>query len=144
MNQPNLSPVPEKDKWILTDDYPNKKYGTLVPAFFLTDGASIPKVARLFLYDPFHPKVIGPAVNHDWGYWNHQYDRAYTDQIFYQGLIDNKVPVAKAKLMYHTVRRFGGAYWDNDADDFIALTILHFFAKSSPRFEEYHFPIGVL
>ena len=144
MHQPNLSPVPDSGLYVLNEDYATEEYNTVVPAYFLTDGASIPVLARIFIYDPFHPLVMGPAINHDWGYHNHYLPRQEIDDIFYDQLIANGANRIKALAMYQAVRKFGGGYWDNDPEDIRKLNILYCLCKDSPRFNEYNFPVEAL
>ena len=146
MNQPSLSPVPEKDLFVVDYDFVVKldNLNIVVPGYFLTDGASIPKIARPFTYEPFHPRVLAAAVVHDWLYHNHQFTREKTDKILYDLLIINHANDIKAGMIHEAVRRFGGWYWDNDPDDMVKLAQLYCLAKKSPRFTEYHFPeIGI-
>jgi len=75
-----------------------------------TDGASIPGIFQPFIGKPFDPAFIKAAVIHD-----HYCDRQVrpwrqTHKVFYDGLIDQGVPVAKAKTMYFAVI-LGGPKW---------------------------------
>jgi len=142
VNQPSISSVPDKDLYVVDDDFVVKltTVKIVVPCYFLTDGASVPKACRPFTYEPFHPRVMAAAVTHDWLYHTHQVDREQADKIFYDLMIINHANQVKARLMYEAVRRFGGWYWDNDPDDIVKLAQLYCLARKSPRFQEYHFP----
>lgn len=142
LHQPNLSPVPGKDQYMLLDDYP-AVYGNihiLVPQYFTFDGASIPWFGWLSTYTPFHPDVMAAAIVHDWFFLNHQVDRATADQIFYDRLILNGANHVKAKLMHQAVRVGGGQYWELRPEKIEALKSLYSLVRKNPRFEEYCFP----
>ncbi len=75
-----------------------------------TDGASIPGIFQPFIGKPFDTAFIKAAIIHD-----HYCDRQVrpwrqTHKIFYEGLIDQGVPEAKAKTMYFAVY-MGGPKW---------------------------------
>lgn len=145
-NQPNLSPLPEKNQYLLLDDY-KVFYGNIkivVPAGFIYDGASVPFVGWLPTYTPFHPDVMGPALIHDWLYSSHQVDRKTADTIFYDLLVLNTAGKVKAKLMYSGVRVGGGPHWDMSDKDREKLELLYPLIKTRPNFEEYHFPVDAL
>jgi len=146
MKQPKLSPVPGKDQYILLkDDLFN--YGDIqmcVPKYFIYNGASIPKIAQLFLYTPFHPDVMGPALYHDWLYLNHQVSRGMADQIFYDMLILNGANKTKARIMHQTLILFGGPSWYNSEEDKRKLMLLYSLIKTRDNFDKYHFPEDVI
>lgn len=88
-----------------------------VPQFFQYDGASVPPMAWQLIGTPFNPRFMIPSVFHDWLYHTHQLERDAADSIFHALLIENGVGRTRASLMCAAVESFGGAYWENDADD---------------------------
>lgn len=82
----------------------------LAAAKNITDGASIPRWAQPFVGSPFDPSYLKAAVVHD-----HYCDRRVrswraTHRMFYDAMLSQGVPVAKAKLMYYAVY-LGGPKW---------------------------------
>ena len=146
IHQPNLSPNPGQNQYCLLDDY-EYRYGNIrivVPAYFIYDGASIPAMAWRFIYTPFHPDVMAPALIHDWLYVSHQTDRGTADQILYDLLILNGANQTKAKLMHTAVKKFGGGPWEWDRQDKEKLQTLYILIKKNEKFGEYRFPEQIL
>ena len=146
LNQPNLSPVPEENKYVLLDDY-EAKYGDIkivVPGYFTFDGASIPFFGWISTYTPFHPDVMAAAIIHDWLYKNHQVDRKTTDRIFYDRLILNGANKIKSKLMYNAVKFAAGPCWGISEKEKKDIGMLYTLIKNNKDFEEYCFPEDVL
>lgn len=146
MQQLTVVPLGYEDRYIVLDDY-QVVYGNLrivVPNYFRFDGASIPSIGWQLTYTPFHPKVLVAACVHDWLYTNHQVGRAMADKIFYDLLIMNGANAIKAKLMYCAVRIFGGSHWGYTDKEIRRLEELYTMCKYSLRFDEYHFPVGLL
>jgi hypothetical protein len=91
-------------------------YGTIsVPAFFITDGASIPRV--------FH-SLMGPygsyfyaAVIHDYLYSAHndQFDRYESDQIFKEAMFNVGVPWWTRETVFRAVRLAGWRHFKGTA-----------------------------
>lgn len=75
-----------------------------------TDGASIPTWAQSFIGKPFEKLFIKAAVIHDHYCERHVRPWRATHRVFYDGLIDQGVDAAKAKLMYYAVY-LGGPKW---------------------------------
>jgi hypothetical protein len=84
----------------------------VVPAGFVTDFASVPRVpfAYWIAGDVAHPA----AVVHDWEYTSHDVDRATADAILEEAanVADGPDTAARNKLMKWAVRLFGGSHWD--------------------------------
>jgi len=78
-----------------------------VPVGYMTDFASIPSMFWVLLGHPAqkHGKA---AVIHDFLYSTHSYSRKRADQIFYEAMGVSKVSTWKRKVIYRTVRIFGG------------------------------------
>ena len=77
---------------------------------FLSDGASIPKLARRFVGDPFDKEYIVAAVVHDWLYRfgiDSLLSRSQADLVFRDLLWNTKVPVWKVPVFYSAVVSFG-------------------------------------
>lgn len=75
-----------------------------------TDGASIPTFFQPFVGKPFEESFIKAAVIHDHYCDRHVRPWRQTHRVFYEGLIDQGVSKAKAKLMYFAVY-LGGPKW---------------------------------
>lgn len=119
MEQPDLRPVPETDNFRLMRDYPYSYNGgnvVIVPKGFIFNGASIPVIAQLITYTPFHPKIMAAALIHDYLYQSHEVSRVWADSIFYCLLIDNGVPKSKAEIMFQGVRLGGAAHYNKESN----------------------------
>lgn len=83
-----------------------------VPAGFVTDFASVPRlpVAFLLAADSCHEA----AALHDWLYTTHPVDRATADAILREASAVTGAPAWRAWLMWAGVRVFGGAHWVSD------------------------------
>lgn len=75
-----------------------------------TDGASIPTIFQPFVGQPFKDSFIKAAVIHDHYCKNRVRPWRQTHKVFYEGLIDQGVSKAKAKIMYFAVY-LGGPKW---------------------------------
>lgn len=87
-----------------------KHHAIIVPKGFITDFASIPRLARW---------VISPngasrhaAVIHDWLYVSQTKTRAQSDEIFLEALEVSGVSWIQRKTMYAAVRAGGWIYWN--------------------------------
>lgn len=79
-------------------------------AGLVTDGASIPTFFQPFVGQPFEDSFIKAAVIHDHYCDRHVRPWRQTHRVFYEGLLDQGVPKAKAKVMYFAVY-LGGPKW---------------------------------
>lgn len=79
-------------------------------AGLVTDGASIPPFFQPFVGKPFDQSFIKAAVVHDHYCDRHVRPWRTTHRVFYEGLIDQGVTKAKAKVMYYAVY-LGGPKW---------------------------------
>jgi hypothetical protein len=81
-----------------------------IPKGFISDGASIPKMARGIVGDPFELEYLAPAVVHDAfyrkGFLDHV-SRGVADGIFKDLLWDTGVPKWKVPPFYAAVRAGG-------------------------------------
>jgi hypothetical protein len=115
-------------EWKLLEDFcyfdeegaPGETDGTFidVPAGFVTDFASIPRV----LWNILPP--TGPygkaAVIHDYLYWTGKAEgrpipKSYADGVFYRAMRELGVGFLRARSMWLAVRLFGRGIWHEDA-----------------------------
>lgn len=82
-----------------------------VPADFLTDFASVPRVPVFFLM--LGNSCHAAAVIHDWLYSTHQVTRDVADKIFKEACIACGSYGWKAELMYRGVRLGGEGPWES-------------------------------
>lgn len=87
---------------------PIELFGYTVPAGFVTDGASIPKIFWSFIGSPFTGKYVEVAILHDYLYSGAE-DISFKEanRIFYEGMRRVGVNRFKAYLMYIAVKLFG-------------------------------------
>ena len=119
--QPVLTPHPKNPKkWMVFDhDWCFVVNGIpyCVPKGYWYDGASVPPPAWMIVGPPCEPDFWAPAGAHDPLYLAHVLPRSTADEVLFQFLIRNKVPLWKARTMWSAVR--AGAFWawtNNKAD----------------------------
>jgi hypothetical protein len=78
-----------------------------VPAGFVTDLASIPRVLWSLL--PPHGRYAKAAIIHDWLYATGIGGREYADDVFLEAMEVLGVSPWKRKTMYWAVRAFGAS-----------------------------------
>lgn len=83
----------------------------LVPAGFVTDFASIPRVARILITG--HGKDRWAAVVHDYLY-SIKHDRKEADSVFLEALECSGVNLLKRRTMYRAVRTGGWMFYAKD------------------------------
>jgi hypothetical protein len=115
-----------KDNAELTEDFTfvHKAKIYIIPEGFVFDGASIPVVFRWIIGKPFDKKFIIAALIHDWLYTVHLFSRLEADELFYENLINSKVGINKAKIMFSAVRIGGSGAWINTRDDIDQIEFL--------------------
>lgn len=99
--------------------YISRRYGTIrVPAGFVTDLASIPRLARWYVSrDGDHTK---PAIVHDYLYTRASIadypsiTRADADRVFLEALLVRGIRPGLARMMYLAVRAGGWTTFRND------------------------------
>ncbi|MDM0078953.1 DUF1353 domain-containing protein [Variovorax sp. J2P1-59] len=102
------------DKEIKWSPGPGQEGPTVVvPAGFVTDLASIPRVFWSLL--PTDGAYTFPAIVHDYLYWVQRYPREVADSVFRYGMDDMKVSSTVSKSIYAAVRAGGGSAWTNNA-----------------------------
>ena len=110
-DMPLLKPMPltrwgKARQWRLIGDW--EYNGIRVPAGFITDGASVPRI----LYWLFEPTgvLFLPAIVHDYFYATQQISRAEADKIFRENVIRESNIVA-GYLAWVGIRLFGWIPW---------------------------------
>ena len=98
----------EKDFEYYTDLLGERTY-IKVPAGFITDFASIPKIFHSFIKDK--DKYNKAAVVHDWLYSCKIYDRKTADKIFLEAMKVLGIHPIKRYIFYWAVRLFGWTRW---------------------------------
>ena len=105
----------DQNKWKLQKSfeyhvgcYPSKEI-IVVPAGFITDFASVPRI----FWNIFPPagRYGKAAIIHDWCYQTAFQNRRRSDEIFLEGMKVLKVKKWKYKIIYYSVRLFGGIVW---------------------------------
>ena len=84
-----------------------------IPAGFVSDGASIPKMFWSIITSPFHPKVIRRAFQHDYLYRVHIVSRKIADIKFKEGLVLDGFPEETTETMFSALRWFGKSAYTN-------------------------------
>lgn len=81
----------------------------IVPAGFITDFESVPRVPGAFewLGDRWH----AIATVHDWLYTCHAVEREVADQVLREGILISGGTEAEALAVYGGVRLFGESHW---------------------------------
>lgn len=100
---------------LLDDLEVSTRFGRLqIPAGFISDGASIPKLARALVGSPFEFEYLAPAIIHDALYRKGMFDqfsRADADLVFRDLMWNTKVAGWKVPLFYAAVRVGGWRFF---------------------------------
>ena len=95
----------------------------MIPAGFVTDFASVPKIPFAYLlfggignkaavvHDGFYSRFKGITVTDMATRLPFEYDRRFADIVFYFALLACGIAWYKRQVMYRTVRLFGGKYY---------------------------------
>lgn len=83
-----------------------------IPAGFIFDGASIPRIAWRGIGHPFMQEFREAALVHDFGYDTAIFPRDVADAMLRDHLVANGVSKFKAGLMYAAVRTGGLFAWN--------------------------------
>lgn len=86
----------------------------MVPAGFVYDGASVPKVLSS-LVPRFGGRYDRATALHDWCYTHGVMERAECDKLFYKAMRSDKVRWVQAKVLYWAVRIFGAKHYKKGA-----------------------------
>lgn len=121
MDMPKLEPVEYtsdgkrlEETWRLLEDFHVRVGGSefTVPAGFVTDGASIPRMLWRICGHPMSTKRLPIAIAHDWMYSGATcLTRQEADAIYRDGLVELGFPKWKANIEYSAIRLFGGSHW---------------------------------
>ena len=92
----------------------------IIPQYFITDFASIPRVFWV-IFSPYG-KATQASVLHDYmyssttlsGWFGSNASRYVADRMFYNNMLASGVPKVQAYLMYKCVRIFGGSRYGNN------------------------------
>ena len=111
-----LLPGGTKRKLVKPFSYYIKKKGgdtIVVPAGFITDGASIPRFAWSIIGGPMSGKYVAAAILHDWLYHIQTFSRKKSDLIFLKAMAVLGVTRLKRKTIYWAVRIGGRWAWNS-------------------------------
>ena len=115
IEQPILKPYNKQhNTYQLVEDY---KYVSdagieiIVPKYFISDGATIPRCLWSIIYSPFLPKIIGPAIVHDWNYFSNFVSFEEANEIFDEMLLKNGANPTKVKIIKLFVDIFGYSHY---------------------------------
>lgn len=111
-----LEELPVPNKWVLGRPlvWRDSKGTITVPAGFITDLASIPKVFRNVL--DVNGASRSPATLHDWLYQSKIITRAEADALLRDALAARGVGVVQRNVFYAGVRVGGWKGWKEDGD----------------------------
>lgn len=109
--------------------YEHPKYRITVYPGFDFDGASKPVASYSIFGCPIGGEDSRAACIHDALYASKIFDRYTCDRIFFRAMLEDSVDLAKARLMYRTVRAFGESHYDDSPDiskyrDFISIELI--------------------
>ena len=84
-----------------------------VPAGSKSDGASVPRFFWRSVFPPGDSRALRAAVAHDFIYRKHpeMWSKAEADEMFYDLLREDGVPLLRAGAAYLGVMLFGGSSW---------------------------------
>lgn len=88
-----------------------------MPAGFVTDLASIPRLFRNLPWLDPNGLSRRPAVIHDWLYGSKEgrgYGKQFADSFLRSALIAEGAPQSAAGTFYYAVHWFGSGSWDDD------------------------------
>ena len=85
----------------------------IVPAGFVTDFASVPRVFWSVL--PPTGTYSLAAVVHDYLYWDQGCTREQADQLLRAAMVESRVGTVQRDLIYEAVRSGGGTAWSSNA-----------------------------
>jgi hypothetical protein len=119
---PNILPIFDRGRRSYQVAAPWRCYGAMIPAGFICDGASIPRL--LWLWNPPDGLHRAGAVWHDWAYQNRgrlygphvwRITRKEADRYFREIMLASGVSECSAWLMWAGVRLGGWLAWSRSA-----------------------------
>ena len=115
--RPGIEPDATWHDWILLKDavweIGNTGVTVTVPAGFMTDLASSPRIAWPFGLSPTET-YTGAAIIHDYLYWTGICSRAQSDNLLLIAMKESKVPQAQMLAVYKAVDLFGQSAWQEN------------------------------
>lgn len=93
----------------------NTQHVVEVPAGFVTDFASTPRIAWA-LFPPFG-RYQTAAIVHDFLYWDQACSREEADKLFLYAMEESDVDFTTREFLYLAVRKGGQLAWDQNAND---------------------------
>lgn len=109
-----------------TDDS-GEQHHIHIPAGFVCDGSSIPRILWTFIGLHKDGKNREPSLAHDWLYMHEgriperTYTRFEADRLYYDLLRAYNVDHKRAKRSFKGVRWFGGSHWKKTDEEIIKL-----------------------
>lgn len=118
MKLPALRPFSDLRAWSLVESFTyrlaNTRDSVVIPSGFVTDFASIPKLAQSII------SALGshglPAILHDYLYWEQACARNQADVLFRKAMEEMGVGPTTAGVMYRAVELGGSSAWRENAD----------------------------
>lgn len=115
--RPGIEPDATWHDWILLKDavweIGNTGVTITVPAGFMTDLASSPRIAWPFGLSPTET-YTGAAIIHDYLYWTGICSRPQSDNLFLIAMKESKVPQAQMLAAYKAVDLLGQSAWQEN------------------------------
>jgi hypothetical protein len=112
--QPNLDSTGDRKKRRLEHDFIGRMiHGkrTTVREGFITDGASIPRIAWSIVGHPFQEPLKAAAILHDAEYAAKLYTRKECDERFYLAMRELGIRWTKSRIIWLAVRSGGWMPW---------------------------------
>ena len=108
-DRPIIMPL-DNGLWQLVEEWDG------IPAGFVTDGGSIPRLLWRVIGPPVDAQTIAPFIRHDWNYQTARVKRHQADNQLYADLRAAGVSRVRAYAIYAGVRAFGRSHYCADAD----------------------------
>lgn len=104
-----------------------------IPAGYVCDGASIPRLFWSIVGSPFDPINVVGAWAHDYIYLTHLTDRNTADEVAFQIWRQAGMTLRKARVMWFAVNKFAGFAWKNNESDKKSLIELRTLIAQNPN-----------
>lgn len=88
-----------------------------VPIGFVSDGASIPRIAYSLIGGRWTGKYVKAALIHDWLYFSQTTEQKFADKVFIVAMRVMGVSWWRRVVMYRAVRIFGWIPWNKRAKE---------------------------
>lgn len=100
-----------KNRWGLRIKWQGKEF--IVPSYFKSDGASVPRFFWRLVFPASDTKAIRAAFAHDYIYRKRPtgWTKAEADKMFYDLLVQDGMAKWRAWIAYKGVSWFGGLAW---------------------------------